>query len=74
MEKTPREIKEDIIREIASNPGNAESYIRTIHKALELCHEVLYDLTWEKGGKLDPWQEGYVVSINQIVREILERR
>lgn len=73
MEKTSKEVKEDIVREIASNPQSATAYITTIHTALELCHQVLYDLTWERGGKLDSWQEEYVITLNNIVSEILKR-
>lgn len=74
MEKTQKDDTKDIIRDIASNPENAYTYISTIHKALELCQEVLYDLTWEKGGRLEPWQEEYVVTLNKIVSDILTRR
>jgi hypothetical protein len=48
--------------------------MRTMFSALEMCHEVLYDLTWERGGKLDPIQEEYVVKLNRIVSEILEKQ
>ena len=73
MEQTQKENSKDVIREIAKHPASAESYIYTIHTALEMAHEVFYDLLWEKGGKIDPIHEEYVISLNNIIREILRR-
>jgi hypothetical protein len=74
MEKTQEKNKEVLLRELASHPATALSFMRTMFSALEMCHEVLYDLTWERGGKLDPIQEEYVVKLNRIVSEILEKQ
>ena len=73
MEKASRADKEVVIREILKSPESTKTFVMTLIHALEMAHEVLYDLTWERGGKIDPINEPYVVALNNIIREILER-
>lgn len=42
------------VDEIASCPIIAKSFILTILTSLEMSNEILYDLTKDIGGKLDP--------------------
>jgi len=73
MEKTFAPIKEDILRSVAQNPATAYTFMLSLTAALGLAHEILHDLTWERGGRLEPLHEEYVVALNKIIREILER-
>jgi len=73
MEKTQEKNREVLLRKLAENPLTAYSFMFTTLSALELCHDILYDLTWERGGRIDPLHEEYVIAVNRIVREILEK-
>ncbi len=74
MAQSQEEATENFLAELASNPLTALSYMRTMYSALDMCHEILYDLTWERGGKLDAHHEEHVIKLNRVVREILEKK
>lgn len=73
MEETPRMDREELFKELEENPVLIKSYVNSLISGLELCHEVLNDLRWGKGGNIDPEHREYIVSLNRIVRDILER-
>lgn len=72
MEKTQEQNRERVLKEIASSQVTAFNYILTLHSALKAANEVLYDLTWGKGGSLDPLNEQYTSELVKIINRILE--
>jgi hypothetical protein len=72
MEKTQKSNKETILKEVTSHPLLALSYINTLYDALSASNEILYDLSWGKGGSIDPLLEDYVNALVRINNKILE--
>lgn len=73
MEKTPRMDRENIFNELENNPELIKSHLHTLYSSLELCHEVLDDIIMEKAGAINSDYKQYIISVDHIVRQILER-
>jgi hypothetical protein len=74
MEKTPRMDRENVFKELKENPELVRSHLNTLYSGLDLCQEILDDLSMGRAGQINNDYKEYIVSVNNIVRQILERQ
>jgi hypothetical protein len=65
--------REELFKELEENPVLIKPYVHTLISGLELCQEIINDLRWKRIKESDSEYHDYVVSVNNIVRDILER-
>ena len=71
METPSQHARTSFIQEIAKRPATAEAHIALLHLSLETCQELIRDLTWGRGGSLDPLTEEHAVKLLSVIRNIL---
>jgi hypothetical protein len=74
MEKSPQVSKKINEAELESLVHTSRIFTSNILNVLELCNDVLLDLTWNRGGQLDSATKEYVIALTRITAEILRER